>query len=352
MDGWVATKALTPKPGKSGGNFSVGYEAERVDAHGTATGEIGFVKAIDYSKWRAFGPDPLSALPVMTEAFQFELNIVLLCSGKRMKNVVKGITHGSIDIGAGLLPTVNYIIFEVADCDIREHLDALAVFDSAWAFRSLHNISKGLQQLHLSGVFHQDIKPSNVLTFTGVPESEQTKLGDLGRASRTGHSAPHDGLTIPGDPVYATPESFYGFRQPDDILNRLASDTYHLGSMVNFLFTKLGMSAALFGRLDPRFRPPMLGGTWGGTYEQVLPHLRVEFDASVTHLRSSISAEIDELADDLMRTVRQLCDPDPRLRGLPGDYSNAVRRYSMERYVSEFDRFSRRANIALKKAIS
>ena len=218
-DGWVAIVKVAAKPGATGGIFSVGYEAERRNPDGTSTSEYGFVKAIDFSKWRSFGPDPVSALPIMTDAFQFELLIVQECATRRMRNVVRGVSHGSVSIGAGLLPDVNYIVFEVADGDVRGHLDALSTFDAVWALRVTHNVANGLRQLHASGIFHQDIKPSNVLMFDAAPEAERSKLGDLGRAFRPGHPAPHEGLPIQGDPLYAPPETFYGFSQTDDVLN-------------------------------------------------------------------------------------------------------------------------------------
>lgn len=353
VDGWKPTKIVSPTLGKSGGNFSVGYEAERRKALGDITGEIGFVKAIDFSKWSAFGPDPVTALPIMTAAFQFELDVVTECSGRRMRNVVRGVASGSVSVGAGLLPLVNYIVFEVADGDVRDHLDALASFDTSWAMRVLHNIAKGLDQLHGSEIFHQDLKPSNALMFDNAPISEGTKLGDLGRASRTGVVAPHDGMAVPGDPVYSPPERIYGYKQSDETLDRLASDAYHLGSMAFFLFTKMGMTAALLGGMSPALRPPQFGGTWGGTFEQVLPHLRLSFDAAILALRAALPTELNsKIGDDLVEIVRQLCDPDPRLRGHPNASADETRRFSMERYVSRFDLLSRRSEIDLKRAFA
>jgi eukaryotic-like serine/threonine-protein kinase len=351
-DGWIPTKLVSPTVGKSGGNFSLGYEAERRNQLAEVTGEIGFVKAIDFSKWTAFGTDPVSALPVMTAAFQFELDVVNACSGRRMRNVVRGVASGRISVGGGILPIVNYIVFEVADGDVRDHLDALVSFDTSWALRVLHNIAKGLGQLHGSEIYHQDLKPSNVLMFDKAPISEGTKLGDLGRASRTGFVAPHDVLAVPGDPVYSPPEKIYGYRQNDETLDRLASDAYHLGSMAYFLFTRIGMTAALLGGLPPAFRPPLSGGTWGGTFDQALPHLRVSFDSAIQALRTAIPAEVGAaIANDLVETVRQLCDPDPLLRGHPNESTDATRRFSMDRYVSKFDLLSRRSEIDLKKAL-
>jgi len=343
--GWLVTARVEPGPGKTGGTFSVGYLAVKLDANGDPTEENGFVKAIDFSQWHLFGPDLVNALQAMTSAFQFERDLVIECASRNMRNVVRGVAHGAIEIGHGVLRSVNYIVFEVADGDIREQLDAMPAFDQAWAMRSLHNIANGVRQLHGANIFHQDIKPSNVLTFAGANKSEQSKLGDLGRAGRSGHVSPHDPLPIKGDPMYAPPECFYGFHQSEQHLDQRASDIYQLGSMVMFLFTKVGMTGNIFSRTLNVFRPPMANGTWGGTYDQVLPHLRVAFDEAIEELESAVP---DQLRAHVVTTVRELCDPDPRLRGNAKAGRDLKRRYSTEFYVSRFDLLAVRAEIIFR----
>ena len=43
---------------------------------------------------------------------------------------------------------VEYLIFDLADGDIRAHLDAQHAFDLAFALRTLHHVAVGLDQLH------------------------------------------------------------------------------------------------------------------------------------------------------------------------------------------------------------
>jgi hypothetical protein len=149
--------------------------------------------------------------------------------------------------------------------------------------------------------------------------------------------------------MYAPPEGFYGFSQGDDTIDQRAADIYHLGSMVAFLFTKVGMSANLFTHMSSSvFLPPTLSGTWGGTFDQVLPHLRLAFGEAV----DEISPEVPEyIRADTEVTIRQLCDPDPRLRGNPRAGKEPIRRYALDFYVSRFDLLAYRAELALQKGL-
>ena len=55
--------------------------------------------------------------------------------------------------------TVQYIVFELADGDVRSVISAADDLDVAWAIRSLHHMAVGLAQLHRTGIAHQDVKP-------------------------------------------------------------------------------------------------------------------------------------------------------------------------------------------------
>jgi serine/threonine protein kinase len=353
VGGWRVMRRISTGPGGTGGTFSVGYEIEGIDEDGNPTSEIAFLKALDYSKWPKFGETAVSAIALMTEAFQFEVELVEVCAKRGMKNVVRGIGSGTVNVGDGLIPQVDYIIFEKAKGDIRQHIDSLSSFDCAWSLRVLHNVTSGLAQLHRAEVFHQDIKPSNIMIYPEAHSNEQSRIGDLGRASRTGRPARHDAFQVKGDPLYAPPENLYNFALGEVTRERLAADTYLLGSMAVFMFTKCGVTERLLERLHPAFRPPTYGGTWGGTFEQVLPHLRDAHNEVMEEFYGRIDSKIPQaLRDEITLTTRQLCDPDPRMRGVPKKRSTALQQYSMEIYTSRFDFLSAKANIELKKQLT
>jgi len=287
------------------------------------------VKAIDLTAWRQMGDDIMRALQQMTNAFQFERSIVEACTDRRMGNVVRGIAHGQEQVGEGPFSEVSYLILELADGDLRAALDPMEAIDAAWALSMLHNVANGFRQLHGAGMSHQDTKPSNVMTFASV-----AKLGDLGRSFWAGTNAPHTGAVIPGDANYAPPECLYGQIENDEILRSREIDAYHLGSMIRFIFTKTGATAALWRFLDPAFYP----GRWMGLYSDVLPHLRDAFDAAMEDFEIILPSSI---RNDVIQLVRELCDPDPSQRGIGN--RRKVERYSMERYVSRLDLLSKRA---------
>ena len=339
VNGWRVTELLVPEPGHTGGAFSVGYLAERTDVDGLPTGELGFVKAIDFSKWREFGTDFVSALKAMTESFTFERELVEKCTNRRMRNVIRGYCYGEVVVGSGPIAPVNYIVFEHAERDIRRHLDRLTVFDEAWGLRVLHNVASGQNQLQLGGIYHQDLKPSNILVVDGG-----SKLGDLGRAYDRELPSPHEHLLAPGDRSYTPPECWYEFFNSDRIQGCRAVELYHLGSMVTFMFTRVSMTVSIATNLDPRFYPQ----TWTGTFDEVLPYLRNAFDEAVTELELQLPGW---LRSGMAVLVRQLCDPDPRLRGNARHAPGTPGRMSLEYYISRLDFFTRKAELELGRAI-
>jgi serine/threonine protein kinase len=325
---WRVVDRFAPDPGATGGNFSVGYIVEH-PSRGRA-----FLKAIDYS--RAFGAsDVPRALQALTEAFNFERDVLEKCRREGMNRVVHAVADGQIEVpGAPGIGTVNYLIFELAEADVRKFKDTDSRFAEAWALRALHHVATGLMQLHNHGIAHQDLKPSNVLIFEGA----SSKIGDLGRASYVGHAAPHDRLIVAGDPSYAPPELLYGRRGGDWQLQCQSCDMYLLGSLTFFLFSSVSATAAMLANLDPNHAP----AAWSGSFESVLPYLRHAFNLAAEEFEDGLS---DDFRSDIGRITRELCDPDPSHRGHPKARSSLGSPFSLERYVSDFNLLARRAEI-------
>jgi hypothetical protein len=119
---------------------------------------------------------------------------------------------------------------------------------------------------------------------------------------------------------------------------------YHLGSLALFFFTRASTTAALFARLDPQLDYRH----WEGSFAEVLPFLRDSFDGVVESLVDSIRGPFKT---ELVALFRQLCDPDPTVRGNPNSGRGTVPRYALERYVAILDRLARSAEIALRKSL-
>jgi serine/threonine protein kinase len=323
----------------TGGNFTLAYNVTGPD------GRKAFLKALDYSR-AMHAPSPARALQSMTAAYLFECAVLDKCRERNLDRVVRAITNGTILINE---PTANgaveYIIFEFADGDVRKHLKFTKDFELAWKLRSLHHIATGLKQLHGSQIAHQDLKPSNVLVYDG----KISKLADMGRASYQGHTPAHDQYAVAGDPSYAPPDLAYGFVLPEWNMRRLSCDIYHLGSMAVFFFTGVGMTRLLFDHLDPAFQPsvsPFVGG-WTGTFEDVLPYVRDAYDRAINAFAGHI--EHPQLREKLVPMVRQLCEPDSRLRGHPLTRRANGNTFFLERYITDIDLLARRAEIGSYK---
>lgn len=262
-NGWNVTTAITPATGSTGGSFSHAYHVRNND------GREGFLKAFDFSE--AFDPsaDTITMLRVLTTCYEHERDLLLHCKDRRYNNVSLPLDHGRIDVPG--LPkmeaAVYYIIFEMADGDIRNQVSKSNRFSTLWSVRALHDVCRGLWQIHRDMIAHQDVKPSNVLAYENAGDF---KVADLGRASRKGTSAPHDGLAFPGDRTYAPPEFMYGYVDPDFSKRRIGSDLFMLGNIACFLFGGVNIMEVLMSHLAPSHKP----GAWTETYETHISQVR------------------------------------------------------------------------------
>lgn len=324
--GWHVKELVARTPGQTGGNFSVGYIVEHEN------GNKGFLKALDYSS--AFQEENrTAALKAMLDAYEFEKDVLTKCNNKRLNRVVTAFEFGSIDVDKLRIDgAVDYLIFELADSDLRKHLDTVNKLDESWRLRSLHNIAVGINQLHKIDIAHQDLKPSNVLVF----KKTTSKITDLGRASEKGEAPSiNDKLEVPGSRRYAPLELLYHHVEPDWNRRRFGCDVYLFGSMIVYMFSGTTMNALVLSELDERFKP----GEWKGYYYDVLPYVRNAFTRAIEKFNSELMPSISQ---NLTLIVQELCEPDPKLRG----HRKNIRtdnQYSIERYVVELDILAQKA---------
>jgi eukaryotic-like serine/threonine-protein kinase len=334
--GWHVLERIERPPGSTGGFFSVSYHVR------SDSGDVAFLKVLDYSAALASGEDPATVLNLMTAGYLFEVEVLELTGSHRLSRVVRALDHGETTVtppGTRQDERINYLVFEVADGDVRDAIDAADRIDHAWKLRMLHHATNGIRQLHGVGIAHQDLKPSNVLVFNG---GEESKVADLGCASVLGAVSPRDGSGIAGDRRAAPPELLYGQVDPDWHQRRIGCDLYHVGSLGVFLFAGQGMTPLLVKRLPEPHRP----GHWGDSYSEVLPFVRVAFDEVWEEIAKDVPSAI---GDDLVVALRELCDPDPDLRGHPKNRGQ-LNALALERYVTTFDRLARKMAIELRAA--
>lgn len=322
-NGWTVTELIKRPRNTSGGRFSTSYIVR------SSAGEKAFLKAMDYTE-ALDSEDPAMVLEAMTRAYNFERNLLEKIKSRRLSRVVEVLDSGTLRLdGDDRSMVVQYLIFELADRDVRALVEWNSDFGVGWALRTLHQTAAALQQLHAVEIAHQDVKPSNILLF----EDSYSKLADLGRAFDRQRAAPHDGLNCPGDQTYAPPELLYGYLLRDWRARRLGCDMYLLGSLTVFLLAGVSATHLLLKRLHRQHHYDM----WAETYREVLPYLQRAFTQMIRELRLEIRPDI---ADAVAELVEQLCNPDPELRGHPRNILSSGNQYSLERYVSAFDRLA------------
>lgn len=324
-DGWIVDHRIEHGHEHTGGNFSVCYRVRRND-------QIAFMKAMDIS--RAMGSsDPMKNLLLLTSAYDYEKELLQTCEGKRMDKVVKILSAGRVtpkEHNSQKL-FVPYLIFELANTTIREHVLEIAEnLDNACLMRSLHNVAVAISQLHNAGIVHQDLKGSNVLLFNlnGI-----CKVADLGRAEIITKQSIYFNDPIAGDPDYAPPEQVLGYLDNSWEIRRKGTDLYHLGSLITFYYTQMTMTGLYEAHLPVEFKR----GNWHGHYDEVLPIMKLAFQEILETVQNQLEERFSDKAivKDITKLVKFLCDPDPTRRGHPD--SHEMDKYSMERFITIFD---------------
>lgn len=333
-NGWKVMRRIPRPQTATGGYFSTSYIVC------STSGEKAFLKAMDYQR-ALISSDPARELQAMTAAYVFERTLLQKCRERRLSRIVNVLDSGTLPSpGSDPSGVVEYLVFEIANGDIRQYIDAGEEIETAWALRTIHGAAAALQQLHSIRIAHQDVKPSNLLVF----EDEHPKLADLGRAFDRDAASPFDELNIAGDKTYAPPELLYGQVAADWQERRLGCDMYLLGSLVMFFFTGgVSMTHLLLTRLSKDHHY----NNWTATYGEVLPYLQHAFVSIIYDLRQSVDTRYSRVPD----IVSQLCNPDPKRRGHPKTLLSSANQYSLERYVSIFGNMASRAEYSLTEKL-
>jgi serine/threonine protein kinase len=333
-DGWRVESLIRREAGATGGHFSVPYEVVHAD------GRVAFMKALNFHA-AADGPGTVAdRLKLFASAYVHERDLFVKCGGRKMSHVIRLLGHGEVLVpeAGTLLSRVPYLIFELADGDIRAFQARSAELDCAWAFRVMKHALLGLGQLHASQAAHQDLKPSNVLT---QDDGCLMKLGDLGRAETQAGTGPWVNLTCPGALTYAPPEQHYGaFSGTWE--ERRAADLYLAGSLGVQLFLGHCMSALILKHVASSFQLQ----SWRGSFQEVLPYLESAHVEIVLALEDDVFQRLAERdsAERFSRAIGQMTAPDPNKRGHPKDRAARTSSFNVQRFVSLMDILTARAS--------
>ena len=82
---------------------------------------------------------------------------------------------------------------------------------------------------------------------------------------------------------------------------------------------------------------------WRGNYSEVLPYLHEAFSMCLIEMEASMKACNIEpnQATELQNIIKQLCNPEPKKRGHPISLLTKGDPFSLERYISTFDKLAR-----------
>ena len=327
-DGWKVTEIVNKKPEDTGGHFSVCYIVEKDK-------QKAFLKALDLSD-ALQQTDFVDAVNQITTSFIFERDLLYKCKENHLSKIVTPLTHGQVSFsGQPSYNNVFYIIFEMADSNLRNQLAKMGVFDLAWILRSLHNTAVALSQLHKSEIAHQDLKPSNILVF-----KKESKVGDLGRSSDKNSPSANDKRKIPGDRTYAPFELHYGFYTSSDFQLRYASDLFHLGSLVFFYFTHANLKELILTYICSHDLQKNIGLL---DFYSDLPFYQEGFTYALDILNKEIQSIYPKFCDEIIPLVKMLCEIDPKKRGHIQNRKINIDQYSLERFISSFDLLAKKA---------
>lgn len=337
--GWRVIKRLEPRDNRQKGKYSVCYLVEK-------DGRQRFMKVIDINEHiRHLAPNEITAdaFKRILDQFTYEREVCKLCRDKHLPNVTVVLYAGEEDLDEQVFVPMYYLIFEKADGDIIDALEDSAKLDFAWRLRSLHSVAKGLQQLHTAGITHEDIKPSNILTFD---KKQVTKVGDLGCSTCDTIHSPFEETPFPGDHNYAPPERAYQFPIPNLKLSKKLTDCFLLASLITFYISGVSLNALIMQNMPETHLP----NVYNGSFDGLINHLDYAFGKALEKLREDIPFE--ELQETIVELVRQLGAPDPNKRCKQlGAQSQSPRAY-IEKAITSLDYACNKAEVLIHKKLS
>lgn len=333
--GWKVIEEVKKQDGQTGAFFSVCYKVQKDT-------EIAFLKVFDFQQFFKIarpGHPIVEIMTTMLNAYEFEKNLSRMCQEHHVTKVAFVKEAGEENIPGYAIPIVPYLIFDLAEGDIRKKLKLSDKLDDAWKLKSLHDVAVGIKQLHSIQVSHQDLKPSNILVF-----GEDSKIGDLGRSVSQKLRAPHDVLPFAGGLSYRPPEFLYRYFSSDWANRTYAADCYLFGNLIVFYFS----GASIIALLKKYIPKSLTWDEWRGTdLSQIRDYLIKAHELAIVEFGQNISDEY--LRSELKTIVYYLCHPIPEERGHPKNIANTTNNYHMERFISKLDFLYRMTKYTLKR---
>lgn len=80
-----------------------------------------------------------------------------------------------------------------------------------------------------------------------------------------------------------------------------------------------------------------------------MPYLKKAFNEVIDDLRRDLQPIGKGITDEIVKMVRELCEPNPDERGDPRNFMRQTSQYSLERYISTLNILALRSEMGQKK---
>ena len=346
--------------GKTISGWSVGNKIDNKDTTAkyslfyevTKEGQQAIMKVLNYEQCHN-GPldgakDRDSLISRETSAFHFESELAEACTGNHMGNVIRYLERGTIEIQDYVIKTVSYIIYEMSEGTISEFLD----FSTKSSFvanlgvlvdklKSLHQVAKGVKQLHTHLIAHHNITPQSVEVFEG---NSLYKIGGL-QKSRTSQAVLHTPVAaklFDGDYTFAPPEAYFNYKLSEEMDTYFQIDTYMLGNLIVYYLTNMNLTTLI----DQKCPNTLLDwASKGSKYPEVLPDIIKAFNETMDEIEMAICDK--ELRQDIIEIIEGLCHPDPVQRGYPRGLCKVQANADLQRVLTKLDILYKKAKRTL-----
>lgn len=334
-DGWKVIDFDNGTESEEDGKYSTCYKVQKEN-------EFAFLKAIDiYEPVLKVTGNKFHEINKITQRALNEKEIASLCTKFRMKHVVRCYETGEIELEEfGGMGTVQFLIYELADESINKKISSfgksiseLSLFER---IKIMHNVANALRSMHTQNLAHQDIKPSNILSFKENNGKSIFKLGDFDCAIKRTHLTLEEELKKQDDKYvgtfsWAPIELLYGHIDTDWNIVRKGTDFYLLGSLMTFLITGRGMTELIKSKLHRNL-------LWEreenkGNYTILVDKIEEAFQLALSDIASQI--EITEFKEEFIQILIKLCHPNPRMRGEIKRFATKQRTFELIKIVSK-----------------
>ena len=343
INGWKVGKSIVNNDRTA--QYALFYEVSNEDGDA-------IMKVLNYEKCHngsldgALNRDALIAREV--GAFHFESKLAKECAGSHMGNVIRYIDSDIVELPNYAIRTVSYIIYEMSEGKIGDFLQFSSKSDFVVdlgmlveKLKSLHQVTKGVRQLHTHLIAHHNITPQSIEVFE---DNTLAKVGGL-QKSRTRQEllqSPVSARLFDGDYTFAPPEAFFNHKMTEEMSTYYQIDNYMLGNLIVYYLSMMNLTT-LINQICPCSLKEW--ASKGAEYTEVLPEITHAFNQAIEEIKSSIC--VAELRQPIAEIIEGLCHPEPERRGYPSGFSRLQANTDLQRVLTKLDVLYRKAQLML-----